>query len=144
MRLGIVEAFSEFKGPAGGTSPNIHYLPHHGVVHLSSHMTKLRIVYDGSTGAHGDICSLNDHLQKGPNYIPKLFEVLVKFRWHSKAVTADIEKIFLMVGIKEADHDFLRFLWFKESKIPHSKMVRLQFSKLIFGLQLSPACMVTI
>ena len=77
MRLGIVEAVSDCKGPDDEIPPNCHYLPHHGVVHLSSQTTKLRIVYDGSARAQGDDCSLNDCLQKGPNYIPKLFEVLV-------------------------------------------------------------------
>ena len=59
---------------------------------MSSQTTKLRIVYDGSARALGDDCSLNDCLQKGLNHIPKLFEVLIQFRWYNIAVTADVKK----------------------------------------------------
>ena len=44
-----------------------------------------------------------------------------------------------MVGIKEADHDFLRFLWFKQPEVPHSEMAHLRFIRLVFGLRPSPA-----
>ena len=139
MRLGIVEAVSEYKDPVGNTKPVTHYLPHHGVVRMSSQTTKLRVVYDGSARAAGDDCSLNDCLQKGPNYIPKLFDVLIQFRWHSIAVTADIEKTFLMVGIKESDRDLLHFLWLKQPDISNSEMIHLHFARLVFGLRPSPA-----
>ena len=36
---------------------------------------------------------------------------LAKFRWNAVPLTADIEKAFLMVGIKQKDRDMLRFLW---------------------------------
>ena len=89
--------------------PVTHYLPHHGVIRKESQTTKLKIVYDGSARDVGDDYSLNDCLQKGPNFIPKLFEILIKFRWNSVAIPADIEKAFLMIGINEADRDVLRF-----------------------------------
>ena len=106
---------------------------------MSSKTTKLRIVYDGSACPQGEDCSLNDCLQKGTNYIPKLFDVLVQFRCHRIAITADIEKAFLMVGIKEHDQDFLCFLWFEQPDDPHSKIVHLRFAQLMFGLCPSPA-----
>ena len=43
----------------------------------------------------------------GPNYILKLFNILIRFRWHKIAVAADVEKAFLMIGIAEDDRDFL-------------------------------------
>ena len=45
----------------------------------------------------GPLLSLNDCLETGLNCIPKLFNILVQFRWHRVAVTADIEKAFLVV-----------------------------------------------
>ena len=81
----------------------VHYLPHHGVVRQDSQTTKLRIVYDGSARALGDAYSLNDCLQTGPNYIPKLLHILIQFRWHRIAVTADIEKAFLMISVDPPD-----------------------------------------
>ena len=139
INLGIVETVKEPLTSTDKSSSTIHYLPHHGVVRTSSQTTKLRIVYDGSARAAGDDCSLNDCLQKGPNYIPKLFEVLIRFRFHRVAVAADIEKAFLMVGIREPDRDLLRFLWLKNPTNPQSEIVHLRFARLVFGLRPSPA-----
>ena len=50
----------------------MHYLPNHGVVGQGSQTTKLRIVYDGSARGLGEQYSLNDCLETGPNFIPKL------------------------------------------------------------------------
>ena len=77
LRLGIVELVSDVKGDLASDRCVIHYLPHHGVVRKDSQMTKLRVVYDGSARDRGDSYSLNDYLQKGSNYIPKLFDILV-------------------------------------------------------------------
>ena len=49
--------------------------------------------------------------------IPKLFYILVKFRLHPIALVADIEKVFLMIGITEEDRDKLRFLWFENPNL---------------------------
>lgn len=104
----------------GRSRPPIHYMPHHGVVRQDSQTTRLRIVYDGSARALGDLYSLNDCLLTGPNYIPKLFNILIQFRWHRIAITADIEKAFLMIGIDRTDRDLLRFLWVKDPfKLPY-------------------------
>ena len=84
-----------------------HYMPHHAVVREDKKTTKLRIVYDGFARGDGEDLSLNDYLQTGPNLIPKLLDILVKFRLHPIALVADIEKAFLMIGIAEEDRDKL-------------------------------------
>ena len=109
LQLGIIELVSANSGDMVNDNRVIHYLPHHGVVRKDSQTTKLRVVYDGSARAIGDEYSLNDCLQKGPNYIPKLFDILIRFRWNYVAITADIEKAFLMIRICEMDRDALRF-----------------------------------
>ena len=119
--------------------PRLHYLPHHGVVRQDSQTTKLRIVYNGSARALGDQYSLNDCLQTGPNHIPKLFNILIRFRWHKIAITADIEKAFLMIGIDQADRDFLRFLWIKDPFKSPYELIHLRFTRLVFGICPSPA-----
>ena len=96
---GIVEYVKESEKP-NVFEGEFHYLPHHGVVRQESETTKLRIVYNESAKAVGDDYSLNDCLLTGPTCIPKLFNILVQFRWNLIAVTADIEKAFLMVSIK--------------------------------------------
>ena len=111
----------------------VHYLPHHCIIRQDKQTTKLRIVYDGSAKTKEDRVSLNDCLETGPNLIPNLFNVLIAFRWHLVAVTADIEKAFLMIEIK------LRFLWLKDPNNVESHISELRFTRLVFGLCPSPA-----
>ena len=118
---------------------NVHYMPHHGVVRKDKDTTKLRVVYDGSAKPKPDDLSINDCLDQGPNYIPKLFDVLVKFRSYPVGLTADIEKAFLMVGITDSDRDMLRFLWFNEPENLNSQISCFRFTRLAFGLRPSPA-----
>jgi len=42
--------------------------------------TKVRLVFDSSSKGHNGL-SLNDHLEKGPNYINSLPNVLKTWRW---------------------------------------------------------------
>ena len=44
-----------------------------------------------------------------------------------------------MVGINETDRDMLRFLWLKDPDDLNSEIVHLRFTRLVFGLRLSPA-----
>ena len=57
----------------------IHYMPHHPVVKRGRSTTKVRVIYDGSATSHECNIALNDCLQVGPNLIPKLFNVLIRF-----------------------------------------------------------------
>ena len=65
----------------------------------------MRVVY---------VCSINRVFAKqmftqGTKFDQK---ILLQFRTHKIALTADIEKAFLMVSVQESDRDVLRFLWF--------------------------------
>ena len=57
--------------------------------------------------------SLNDFLWKGPNLTNNLVEILLRFRRLRIALTADIEKAFLQVKIKERDRRYLRFFYLR-------------------------------
>ena len=116
-----------------------HYIPHHGVIRNDRDTTKLRIVFDGSAKEGNNEQSLNDHLLNGPNFIPPIFDVLVKFRAHAIGLTADIEKAFLQIEIKESDRDKLRFLWIKDPNSKELKVQQLRFCRLVFGLKPSPS-----
>ena len=118
---------------------DVHYLPHHGVIRKNRETTKLRIVYDGSAKSPGQQLSLNDCLPTGPNYIPQLADVLVRFRWNRIAITADIEKAFLMISIQENQRNMLRFLWLKDPYVVSSEVIQLRFCRLVFGLRPSPS-----
>ena len=116
LQLGIIK---EVKAETDNKfSETVHYLPHHTVLRRDRETTRVRVVYDGSAKSPGYKYSLNDCLEVGPNLILQLFDVLVKFRSDPIALTADIEKAFLMVSMNKASKDMLRFLWFKNpSKI---------------------------
>ena len=97
------------------------------------------MVYDGSAKLNEFHLSLNDCLQTGLNLIPKLFDILIHFQSKRIALTADIEKAFLMIGIHESDRDVLRFLWVDDPHCKGSEIVFLRFTRLVFGLRPSPA-----
>ena len=135
LATGIVEEVP----PNVKDEKNVHYLPHHCVVRKDKVTTKLRVVYDGSATTDTRNYSLNDCLLTGPNLIPQIFDLLVRFRQNPVGMVADIEKAFLMIGINEEDRDMLRFLWLKDAKDLHSEILKLRFRRLVFGLRPSPA-----
>ena len=116
-----------------------HFLCHFGVARDERSTTKLRIVFDGSAKADKDTLSLNDRLEVGGNYMPLLFDTLIRFRTHPIAITADIEKAFLQIEINEADRDTLRFLWYDDIDKPDPSIVQFRYRRLLFGLSCSPA-----
>ena len=139
IQAGIVE-----KVPVAEDNKNeedVHYLPHHmhGVIRNDKVTTKLRVVYDGSATTADREHSLIDCLSTGPNYIPQIFDMLVKFRANRVGLVADIEKDFLMVEVSNKDRDMLRFLWFKNIEYHGPELVELRFCRLVFGLRPSPA-----
>ena len=137
LSAGIIETVSE--PSLTESNGHIHYLPHHAIIRQGRQTTKIRIVYDGSAKGLHDAYLLNDCLQTGPNFIPKLFNTLIKFRTHLVALVADIEKAFLMIRISESHRNMLRFIWLEEPINPNGKLIHLRFTRLVFGLRLSPA-----
>ena len=63
----------------------IHYLPHHAVIHRDKDTTKVRVVYDASARCEGP--SLNDCLHTGPKFHQRIFDLLLRFRTYSVALT---------------------------------------------------------
>ena len=53
--------------------------------------------------------TLHEVIVKVVYFVPSLFDTLIDFRCHRIALTADIEKAFLQVSIKESDRDFYAF-----------------------------------
>src|SRR5699024_2618652 len=60
--------------------------------------------------------------------------LLHKFRLGPYAVSADIEKAFLMIGVDEKDRDALRFLWQDQQ----GRIIEYRFCRVPFGLSCSP------
>jgi len=86
---GIIEAVDK---PEAQSNHQLHYLSHHTVVREDKKTTKLRIVYDASVKTNGP--SLNDCLYTGPKFGQKIMDIIIRFRTHKIALTADIERAF--------------------------------------------------
>ncbi|XP_003737385.1 uncharacterized protein LOC100904490, partial [Galendromus occidentalis] len=105
---------SRFVEPAKPRLPGqkAYYLPLVAVAKksLASDEVKVRVVKDGAARSR-DEASLNDVLEKGPNYLPDLVAVLLQFRRKPIAIVADIKAAFNQFLINENHRTFLRFFW---------------------------------
>ena len=91
--------------------------------------------YDASAREIPQGPSLNDCLYAGPPLQNRLWNVLVRMRFHPVTVTGDIKQAFLQIRIKKAEGDSLRFHW-KSNK--QSLVETLRFTLALFGLVCSP------
>ena len=69
---------------------------------------------------------------------PEILDILLRFRTYKIAITANIEKEFLMVSVQELDRDVLRFLWFDDVHSENPKIICLRFTRAVFGVSCSP------
>ena len=81
----------------------------HAIRKESSTTTKIRAVFDASAKSSTGI-SLNDTLLVGPTIHPPLIDVLLRFRLHRVALTADVSRMYRAVMLTESDRDFHRFV----------------------------------
>ena len=93
-----------------GTRCNYFYMPHLCVFKNSSTTTKLRAVFDTSAKTTSGI-STYDKLMVEPTFQKDLFIILIHFRMHQVALSADIAKVNRQVKFEEEDRDYHRILW---------------------------------
>ena len=129
---GIVEPVED---ATGVDVAGVHYLPHHAVRH-DKQTTKVRVVYNASAWSNGP--SLNDCLHSGPKFDQKILDILLRFRSHRVAVTADIEKAFLMISMSPDDCEFLRFLWVDNPLKKNPEITAYRFTRVVFAVTSSP------
>ena len=110
------------------------YLPHHPVINPNK-PGKVRRVLNGAAKFHGT--SLNKSLLTGPDLLQNLIHVLLRFRQHQFTVSADIEGMFLQVGVPHCDQPSLRFLWREDAT---TNVVEYQYTRHIFWAKASPTC----
>ena len=124
-------------------SADTFYLPHHIVKKEKRGSTKWRIVFDGSSH-EANAPSLNDILEMGPNLLPEMIAVLMRFRLHPFAVITDITQAFLQLVVHPNDRDLTRFFWYHltdngtSEPITTRKRAIYRFKRLPFGLTCSP------
>ncbi|XP_067045588.1 uncharacterized protein [Acropora muricata] len=112
------------------------YMPHRAVIRETAETTKMSVVYDGSAGGAKDAPSLNDCLEPGPALQNKIYDVLVRGRFHLVAFAGDMRQAFLQVRIREGERDALRFHWLRHLHSAKAQVFR--FTKALFGLAPSP------
>ena len=117
--------------PLDKTTPNIWHIPHHPVINPNK--AKIRKVLNAASKYH-DV-SLNNQPMPGPDLMQNLTGVICRFRQKKVAISADIEDMFMQVGVRPKDQKFLRFLW-KEGE----KIICFQFRRHIFGARCSRTC----
>ncbi len=81
--------------------------------------------------------SLNRALLTGPDFLQNLIRILIQFREYRVAVSADIEVMFLQVGVPSSDQDVLRFLWRED---PTAEVGIFRYTRHIFSAKDSPTC----
>ncbi|KMQ91804.1 hypothetical protein RF55_8288 [Lasius niger] len=86
------------------------YLPHHPVCRKDSETTKLRVVFNASSGTSNGT-TLNSHLLAGPKLQTDLPSIITKWRLHRLVFTADIAKMFRQIWIDPRDLNYQRILW---------------------------------
>ena len=135
--LGMIEKVT--KDHDGDKTKLIRYLPHHPVVKQNRSTTKVRPVFDASASDNSGL-SLNDMLLPGPNLLPELFGILIRFRRFPITLTADIEKAFLQIKINDDDRDALRFFWDGDDIANENQgnVSEYRWTRLPFGLTCSP------
>ncbi|UYV79074.1 hypothetical protein LAZ67_17001028 [Cordylochernes scorpioides] len=129
-REGLIERIEENRPQKKG-----HYLPHRPVFKAESRTTPLRPVFDASCRSYNGL-SLNDYLEKGPNLLEKIPEILIRFREKGIGVLADIRKAFQIITVQLQDQDFLRFLWWDQTD--PMKLTVFRHKRVVFGLNCSP------
>ncbi|XP_036322189.1 uncharacterized protein LOC118736208 [Rhagoletis pomonella] len=103
LRLGHMECVRD-------RPSSCYYMPHHAVLKETSETTKLRVVFNASMKSSSGF-SLNDALMVGPPLQQELFPILLRFRMHRYAMTADIAKMYRQVYVHEKHVDFQRIVW---------------------------------
>ena len=89
----ITDGYAEVAPDSHGGNP-LFYLPHHDVPKKNGSM---RLVFDCACQFRG--VSLNDVVHQGPDLINKLNYVLLRFRQHQYAMTADITAMYNQVRV---------------------------------------------
>ncbi|XP_070531355.1 uncharacterized protein [Cardiocondyla obscurior] len=127
--LGHMTRVCEAEAPAA-----VCYLPHHGVLKGEGPDSKLRVVFNGSAALGGGK-SLNKKLFTGPNLLPALSDVLLRWRRHRVVFTADIEKMYRQIEVHRADRDLQRILWRADRDSP---VVTFRLNTVTYGLACAP------
>lgn len=87
-----------------------YFIPHHGIFKKNVSDSKIRVVFDGSAKTDSGL-SLNDVQYVGPALLNDIFSILLNFRMHHYAMTADITKMYRMINIALEQRKYQKIFW---------------------------------
>ncbi len=90
-------------------------------------------MFDASAKSSSGV-SLNDTLLVGPTVHTPLIDVLLRFRSHRIALTADVSKMYRAIELAKPDRDLHRFVW--RSK-PEDTLKDYRMTRMTFGVSAS-------
>ena len=135
MYVSAIEDFVSSKHVERVTKEDIRYfVPHHGVLKLSSESTKMRPVFNASCKSESGY-SLNDFLCVGPTIQPESYDLLLRFREHKYTIMGDITKMYRQIEVHEDDRKYLGFFWRKDVTKPIEVF---QHNRVTFGTACAP------
>ena len=129
---GIIEKVNKVCEP--GTS---HCLPHRAAIKENGDTSKVRIAFDGSL-KQKDQPALNGLLHSEPCLLPLLYDILLRLKLGTIAITADIKQAFLQILVDKKDQNFLRFVWYDDVFSDDPNVIVYRFIRFIFGLISNP------
>lgn len=99
------------------SSSPTYYIPHHFIEKPTSTTTKFRVVFDASAKTTSG-SSLNEMMMIGPVVQDSLLSILIRFRKHPVAFTADIEKMYRQILINPKQRDLQRIVFRTHPSLP--------------------------
>ncbi|XP_041769598.1 uncharacterized protein LOC121592267 [Anopheles merus] len=116
------------------TTAECYYLPHHPVFKADSTTTKCRVVFDASSKTSTGV-SLNDTMMVGPTLQQDGASILLRFRTHQVALTADVAKMYRQVWVHPDDRKLQRILW---RSSPSDPIEEFELNTVTYGTAAAP------
>lgn len=120
--------------PACPATTSRYYMPHHAILKESSSTTRTRVVFDCSASSSNGV-SLNNLLMVGPTIQQDLCSIILRFRTHPIAFTADIAKMYRQVQVNTRDRTYQRILWRRDQTEPIQEY---QLTTVTYGMASAP------
>ncbi|XP_011858773.1 PREDICTED: uncharacterized protein LOC105556299, partial [Vollenhovia emeryi] len=130
LKLGHMTEVTELPSPE---TPH-YFIPHRAVAKESNSTSKFRVVFDASCKTSSGK-SLNDILRVGPTIRQDLFHIVTRFRQHRFVLSADIEKMYRQVRIKQDQRRFQLIVWRADTDQP---IKTYQLNTVTYGTAIAP------
>ena len=111
-----------------------YFMPHFPVINPSKTTFKVRPVFNASSHFKNEV-SLNECIKNCPNLLPTAMDTLIKFRKYPIALTGDISKAYLRIGIQKEYRNFLCFYWLKNADSLNSGLEPYRMKVNTFGVK---------